>query len=159
MLGFFIAVYFHVNEVSNELNIKNQEAISNIFESASTRIFSLNPIPFGLSFFKIILTNQLTDGFKIPFLFTLPKSIFLYIFIFLFFKLVQTNYKFLFWWGFLTYVINYIFNYSHMMHHNIYDSLLFGVSIQLTLFIYFFKNSLKIKKYTKEKIKKLFETD
>jgi hypothetical protein len=153
IVGFFIAVYFHVNEVSLELNLKYQEAISNIFESASTRIFSLYPMPFGISFFKIMLTNQLAVGFKMPLLFTLTKSFFLFIFIFIFLKSVKTNYKFLFWWGFLTYLINYIFNYSHMMHHNIFDTLLFGVSIQLSLFIYFFINILKIKKYVKDPIK------
>lgn len=140
ILGFILALLFHTQEISNELSISFTEAFNSITESSGDRFLSIKDVPYpgSLSFFKAILSRQLWIGFNIPFIISIPKSIFLFLFIYLLIKELKSEYKILFFWGLITYVVYYLLFYNHIMHHDFFDTLLSAISIQITLIIFIF---------------------
>ncbi|QDD09749.1 hypothetical protein FIT65_04535 [Candidatus Methylopumilus planktonicus] len=136
IFGFFAEVINHINFVAEKLNIDNIQAFYSIFETARLRLLSLNnvPFPFGLSFFKSMIVRFSSDGIKIPLLVSLSKMFFLITLLFIF-KKNLCNMRNVCIWSFLAYFSCYLFSYQHIMVHDIYDSLIFSITIQLGVFL------------------------
>jgi len=136
IFGFFLEVINHINYVSERLSLNTTQAFSDIFESTRTRVLSLEgvPFPFGIGFFKSMIIRLSWDGIRIPMFISISKMIFL-ITLLIFYKKNICNLRNLCLWAFLAYFSCYLFSYQHMMVHDMYDSLIFSVTIQLGVFL------------------------
>lgn len=136
--GFLTEVINHINFVAEKLHINNIQSFNSIFETARIRLLSLTGVssPFGLSFFKDMIVRLSSDGIKIPLLGSLSKMFFLITLLYIY-KKNLCNMRNVCIWSFLAYFSCYLFSYQHIMIHDIYDPLIFSITIQLGVFLFF----------------------